>query len=155
MSAFIFNNQGKAKVVHRAELPAGIKSEGALLNALSVALQFPDYFGGNWNALDECIRNLSWLPPGDVMLSHEDLPLAGDRAPLLNYLSILKDAVEKWNTTGSNLIFVSPEKRDMTREHALLVKRKLLVVFPLETQHVVQSILADEQKPVHGVSPWI
>lgn len=146
MSAFIFNKQGKANVVHRAELPAGIKSEGALLDALSVAFQFPDYFGGNWNALDECIRDLSWLPPGDVMLSHEDVPLAVDRASLSTYLSILKDAVEKWNTTGSNLIFVSPEKRDVTGEHALLMKRKLLVVFPLETQHVVQSILADEKK---------
>jgi hypothetical protein len=146
MSAFIFNNLSKAKVVHRAELPAGIKSESALLDALSVVLQFPDYFGGNWNALDECIRDLSWLPPGDVILNHEDLPLVSDRASLSTYLSILNDAVEKWNTTGSNLIFVSAEKRDATGENALLVNRKLLVVFPPETQHVVQSILAEEQE---------
>lgn len=146
MSAFIFNKQGKENVVHRAELPGGIKSEGALLDALSVALQFPDYFGGNWNALDECLRDLSWLPPGDVMLSHQDLPLAGDRASLSTYLSILHDAVESWKTTGSNLIFASPEKRDTSGERELLVKRKFLVMFPLETKDAVETVLAEVQK---------
>lgn len=122
MSAFIFNNQHKANVVHRAELPGGIKSKATLLDALSVALRFPDYFGANWDALDECIRDLSWLPDGDVILRHEDLPLAEDRASLSTYLSILKDAVEKWNATG---------------------KRKLLVMFPPDTENIVQSVLTE------------
>lgn len=78
-----------------------------------------------------------------MILSHEDLPLAEDRASLSTYLSILKDAVEKWNTTGSNLIFVSPEKRDATGERALLVKRKLFVMFPPDTQNIVHSLLPE------------
>ena len=147
MSEFIFSNQFKAEAVHRAIVPAGIKNEAMLMDALSVALRFPDYFGGNWDALNECIRDLSWLSSGDVILTHEDLPLSEDWASLSTYLSILRDAVEKWNTTGSNLIFVSPEKFDADGEHALLVKRKLLVVFPPEVQFVVQSALADAQKP--------
>src|SRR5713226_6886521 len=35
---------------------------GALDNECSAALQFPWYFGENWPAFDECIRDLSWLP---------------------------------------------------------------------------------------------
>ena len=64
MSAFIFCNQDKVEAIHRAELPRGIQNKGALLNAVSDALCFPDYFGGNWDALEECIRDLSWLPEG-------------------------------------------------------------------------------------------
>jgi hypothetical protein len=34
----------------------------ALDNECAAALQFPWYFGENWPAFDECIRDLSWLP---------------------------------------------------------------------------------------------
>ena len=146
MSAFIFNDRAEVQAIYRTELPAGIKTEDALLDALAVALHFPGYFGRNWNALDECIRDLSWLSPGDVILSHKDLPLRNDRASLSTYLSILHDAVENWNTTGSNLIFVSPEKRDATGERELLAKRKFLVLFPRDTQSTVESVLAGAQK---------
>ncbi|HTR43015.1 MAG TPA: barstar family protein [Pseudomonadales bacterium] len=142
MSAFIFGNYVEKQIIHRAELAAGIKSKAALLEALSIALRFPDYFGMNWDALNECICDLSWLPPGDVILSHQDLPLSEDRSSLSIYLLILKDAVEVWNTRGSNLIFASPGKRDATGQRALLIKRKLLVTFPPDTQTVVESILS-------------
>jgi len=123
MSTFIFDNQGQAEVVHRAELPAGIQSKAALLNALSDAFCFPDYFGSNWDALEECIRDLSWFPAGDVILSHQDLPLSQDLPSLSTYLSILKNAVEKWNATG---------------------ERKLLVIFPPQTESIVRRVLSDK-----------
>lgn len=78
MDAFIFNDETNLKPVHRAELAEGITGKFELLNALAAVLCFPDYFGGNWDALEECICDLSWLPPGDVILSHNDLPLSHD-----------------------------------------------------------------------------
>ena len=120
----IFENEGDTRAANKAEVPSGIKSKAALLDALFVALRFPDYFGGNWDALEECIRDLSWLPRGDVVLRHKDLPLPEDRAALSTYLAILKGAVEKWSSSG---------------------ERNFIVVFPPETRHAVQSILADEQ----------
>ena len=120
MNAFIFDNQDQRNAVHRADVPAGIESKTVLLDHLSDALLFPNYFGGNWDALEECIRDLSWLPGGDVILRHEDLPLPQDVASLSTYLSILKDAVQKWNASG---------------------ERRLLVIFPPETERIVHRLL--------------
>jgi RNAse (barnase) inhibitor barstar len=95
---------------------AGITSKAVLMEALFEALKFPDYFGSNWDALWECICDFSWLPDGDVVLSHQGLPLSEDRA--------FKDAVEKWSATG---------------------KRKLLVMFPPDTESIVTSVLTEAE----------
>lgn len=106
-----------------AEVPAGISSREDLLNEVYRRLQFPDYFGHNWDALWECIRDLSWLPVGPVVLKHCDLPLAGDVAGQKTYLSILKDAVEKkWTVPGQRL-------------------HDLVVVFPQETRDQIGWLL--------------
>jgi RNAse (barnase) inhibitor barstar len=106
-----------------AEMPTGIKTKEALLDELYQRLRLPDYFGDNWDALEECIRDLSWLPPGPVVLRHHDLPLAGDVASQKTYLSILRDAVEKkWTVPGQRL-------------------RDLVVVFPSETQEQIGWLL--------------
>lgn len=41
---------------------AAIRHEHDLFEALSRALLFPKYFGMNWDALDDCLRDLDWLP---------------------------------------------------------------------------------------------
>lgn len=142
MSAFMFNDKYVEEAGYRAELPAGITSKAALLDALAVNLRFPEYFGRNWDALWECICDLSWLPPGDVILSHRDLPLVGDRTLLPTYLSILCEAVENWNKAGSNLIFGSCANPNTCNKSELLMKRKLFVVFPPDTRNVVEGLLA-------------
>ncbi len=38
----------------------GIVSKPAFLDAFARALHFPDYFGRNWDAFEECLRDLSW-----------------------------------------------------------------------------------------------
>jgi Barstar (barnase inhibitor) len=39
-----------------------IADAGDLMDALAVGFSFPGYFGRNWDAVEECLRDLSWLP---------------------------------------------------------------------------------------------
>lgn len=92
-----------------ATVRAGILTKSDLLEDVAQCLRFPDYFGGNWDALEECVRDLSWLPPGAVVLRHDDLPLPGDAVALGTYLAVLGDAVMRWNQSpGRSLVVVFP-----------------------------------------------
>ena len=44
---------------------SSLSSEEGLFKALSESFNFPGYFGNNWDALDECLRDLEWLPSED------------------------------------------------------------------------------------------
>jgi hypothetical protein len=112
-----------------AEVPAGIRTKDQLLMEESRALRFPDYFGGNWDAFEECIRDLSWFPPGTVVLRHGDVPLADDLASLKTYLSILDGAVEKWSGKS---------------------ERSLMVVFPAESKDQVSWLVRSAAREYGG-----
>src|SRR6266705_1900430 len=95
-SAFVFDDSMPTTAVEpttSAEIPVGITSKAELLAELAQRLHFPGYFGMNWDALDECIHDLSWLPVGPIVLKHADLPLDNDVANAKAYLLILDDVV--------------------------------------------------------------
>lgn len=56
-------------------------SEAGLLAELARAFCFPDYFGGNWDAADECLRDLSWLPARGYVLRVPDAESLWQRLP--------------------------------------------------------------------------
>ncbi len=63
-----------------------------LFRALFTELKFPKYFGQNWDALEECLCDLTWLDsPAGVVLLHDQLPLA-DPLQRKTYLAILARA---------------------------------------------------------------
>jgi hypothetical protein len=78
-----------------AKVPQNITRKPALLATIATQLSFPDYFGGNWDALEECICDLSWLPPGRVLVKHGDVPLVEDVRSAMVYVAILKGAARK------------------------------------------------------------
>jgi hypothetical protein len=71
-----------------------VDGKAALMDALARALELPDWFGRNWDALDEVLGDLSWITEREVALVHEELPHLG--AGLPTYLTILSDAVAAW-----------------------------------------------------------
>lgn len=42
--------------------------ETGLFRAFAEACKLPDYFGGNWDSLDECLTDLEWLPTRHIVL---------------------------------------------------------------------------------------
>jgi RNAse (barnase) inhibitor barstar len=47
---------------------ATITDAAGLLYGCAVALDFPGWYGRNWDALADCLRDLSWLPAGGYLL---------------------------------------------------------------------------------------
>ncbi|NBV45947.1 MAG: hypothetical protein EBR86_10010 [Planctomycetia bacterium] len=82
-------------------IPAGARGKEKLLGVLARKLRFPGYFGHNWDALDECLRDLSWLDRrGRVVIVHEGLPFSPSSPSLVTYLGILADAVAAHRPVG-------------------------------------------------------
>lgn len=71
-------------------------------------LSFPGYFGENWDAFEECLRDLSWLSAGQIVLDHEDVPLADDVASAKTYVAILADATRKMAMSDRPLVVKFP-----------------------------------------------
>jgi hypothetical protein len=66
----------------------------------SAALQFPSYFGENWNAFDECITDLEWLPADAYvfLITHGSRLLeASPPEDLVLLLTILERAGQEWS----------------------------------------------------------
>jgi RNAse (barnase) inhibitor barstar len=68
---------------------AGCYDRAGLLARVADALEFPDSFGSNWEALFDCLVDLSWLPaPGHILV-------------LLNTAELRRDAPEAFDTALS------------------------------------------------------
>jgi RNAse (barnase) inhibitor barstar len=59
---------------------SAIETEEDLFSAVATALQFPGYFGRNWDALDECLRDMTWLPSKGYVLFVRDAQQLWQRA---------------------------------------------------------------------------
>lgn len=76
----------------------GIRSRGKLLKTLARSLGFPATFGGNWDALADCLQDLSWLPDHGHVLEFAGLADLAAAAPddLALLLEVLEAAAVYW-----------------------------------------------------------
>lgn len=86
----------------------------SLFNEFSAALQFPYYFGENWNAFDECISDLDWLGcKFCVVVVFDAEQLLSDEEQDLNVLMrILQDARQN-RTMGLQSIDDADVQKDL------------------------------------------
>jgi len=93
-----------------ADMPPSIGDTKMLFDVLYDRLQLPGYFGFNWNALSDCLRDLSWIKERRVVLLHHDLPnLPPDDVYI--YLDVLLECVSSWKPTeGHELIAAFPNQ---------------------------------------------
>lgn len=93
-------------------IPRGIRSKEKLFAVLADKLRFPRYFGSNWDALEECLRDLSWLPTGQaIALVHGELPFGPGGENRGIYLDLLRDISSHWAKSAEHKFTpVFPEK---------------------------------------------
>lgn len=84
-----------AAEVFYVRIDPSIGNAEELIRALYYLLWLPGYFGFNWDALYDCLRDLSWIPYHKIVLVHVTLPEL-PREELQVYLEILRDAVLDW-----------------------------------------------------------
>ena len=52
-----------------------VSSKADLLDELNVKLQFPPYFGFNWDSLHELLRDFYWISQKNIIIVHNGLSL--------------------------------------------------------------------------------
>lgn len=86
-------------------IPRGIRSKRKLLVILADKLKFPGYFGNNWDALEECLQDLSWLPTDQsVALVHLDLPFGAEGENRQLYLQVVAAMLAHWQASADRQV---------------------------------------------------
>ena len=98
----------------------GVKCRTAsgLFAEFAGVLDFPDYFGHNWDALEECLMDLEWRPAKGYVLLVMDAEqvLVRDEEEYATFLEVLCDAGEAWSSRQTG-----KESKRATPFHVLLV----------------------------------
>lgn len=78
---------------------AGCDDKDEVLERFAAALRFPDWFGHNWDALADCLGDLSWWPADGYLLLLDHAGAWRDAAPddFATLLEILGDAAQQWS----------------------------------------------------------
>jgi hypothetical protein len=100
---------------------AGVRDKAALLATVARALQFPAWFGANWDALEDCLTDLSWLEAaGYVLLLERSADLPKEEFAVLT--DVLGSAARHWAARGKPFfaVFVGgpPELPPLWRQKA-------------------------------------
>ena len=69
-----------------------------LMKNISAALDFPDWFGENWDALEDCLSDLSWRQAAGNVLIFERAKAGDDFGVLVD---VLRSAAEYWASRGT------------------------------------------------------
>ena len=100
-----------------------------LLTECARTLDFPDYFGRNWDALEECLADLEWLPAKGyiLLITNAESVLPDDEEEYETFLEILRDAGEAWGNgqagmgarpaTPFHVLFAVSEQEKAKRAH--------------------------------------
>lgn len=97
-----------------------IENKVDLFNKLSELLEFPDYFGSNWDALYDCLNDLSWIAEKHILLIHsKTFHLESE---LNIYIDVILSVSKNWQEDETHV---------------------LKTIFPLQQKDIIISILKE------------
>jgi len=102
-----------------------LRSKEALINEFAKQGQFPKYFGKNWDALEECLRNLYWINKKRIIIIHKGIPLLNSEKDLKLYLEILNDVAIEWRSDSSHEVIIIFSKDLQKQIKSLLRSNKI------------------------------
>ncbi len=76
-----------------------VHDKQSLLDAIASALDFPEWFGRNWDALEDCLTDLSWKKARGYVLLFEHGAEFARRQPheLAMAIGVLESVAEYWD----------------------------------------------------------
>jgi RNAse (barnase) inhibitor barstar len=80
------------------------RDKESFLRVSAEAFAFPEWFGGNWDAFEDCLKDLSWAPArrGYLVLYEAWAELAeADQRAFRTALDIFSGAVTAWQDTAT------------------------------------------------------
>lgn len=88
-------------VIFRIDLSRARDKQG-LLDAIGKNMAFPDWYGGNWDALADCLGDLGWRPAEGylVLLEHCDLLHERASGDFATALQVFEEASTTWCAQG-------------------------------------------------------
>lgn len=97
---------------------AGCTDKACLLARIAAAMKFPAWFGHNWDALADCLADLSWLPAGgySITVSGSLALHAAEPDTLATALDILDEAATFW--AGEGVVFRVEVREDAGADSA-------------------------------------
>lgn len=116
------------------KVPGSIQTKTDLLFHYEKEGHFPGYFGGNWDALLDCLRDFSWASQKRIVIVHDDLPVISQEGELRVYLEILEAAVNDWKEVRRGPFAESPKEMPY-------VEHELVVGFPSSVEPTVIRVL--------------
>jgi RNAse (barnase) inhibitor barstar len=93
------SQDSKHKLVVRSIRGRKCVTTASFFDETAAALQFPYYFGENWDALHDCLADLSWLHTEAVVLCIADADQLLAKAPdeLKRLAGVVQSAAKEWN----------------------------------------------------------
>lgn len=95
----------------------GIQAKSTFLEAISQAMDFPKCFGGNWDAMEDCITDLSWKPARGYYLLYDHAGEFAQAAPgdFATALEIFLAATDFWASQTKPMWILLRDRRPIPK----------------------------------------
>jgi RNAse (barnase) inhibitor barstar len=83
-----------------------IEKKEQFLNHASTVMHFPDYFGNNWDAFEDCITDMEWIDAEGFLIyfDHTEAFAEHHESQLETVVELFQDAVSYWNKEGKPML---------------------------------------------------